>query len=173
MCVSGREEARARARARQFSLICVVVGHVARAWGTVACARALCAASLACPNPCVRAWLCVCVCVGGCTVPSCWSFGTAETLEGAHFVKTGELVELSQQELMDCSWPYGNFACDGGEDFQAYQCAWLLVVCCRQPPLPAFATSAAVQPFARSCARWFVHDSRRLGGARHTDRSPP
>jgi len=55
---------------------------------------------------------------------SCWSFGTAETLEGAHFRKSGELVELSQQELMDCSWAYQNFACDGGEDFQAYQ--WIM-----------------------------------------------
>ena len=40
---------------------------------------------------------------------SCWSFGTAEELEGIHFRKTGELLTLSQQELMDCSWEYGNY----------------------------------------------------------------
>ena len=28
---------------------------------------------------------------------------------------------MSQQELMDCSWGEGNNACDGGEDFRAYQ----------------------------------------------------
>lgn len=55
---------------------------------------------------------------------SCWSFGTTGVVEGAHFLKTGELVRLSQQELIDCSWGEGNNACDGGEDFRAYQ--WIL-----------------------------------------------
>ncbi|XP_074642740.1 digestive cysteine proteinase 1-like [Tubulanus polymorphus] len=52
---------------------------------------------------------------------SCWSFGTAATIEGAYFLKTGHLVRLSQQMLMDCSWGEGNNACDGGEDFRSYQ----------------------------------------------------
>ena len=39
---------------------------------------------------------------------SCWSFGTVGTLEGAHFLQTGELVRFSQQALMDCSWGFGN-----------------------------------------------------------------
>lgn len=55
---------------------------------------------------------------------SCWSFGTVGTVEGAHFLKTGQLVKLSQQQLMDCSWDQGNNACDGGEDFRAY--AWIM-----------------------------------------------
>lgn len=29
-------------------------------------------------------------------------------------------IRLSQQQLMDCSWGFGNNACDGGEDFRAY-----------------------------------------------------
>lgn len=52
---------------------------------------------------------------------SCWSFGTSGTLEGAYFVKTGKLLKLSQQQLIDCSWKYGNNGCDGGEDFRAYK----------------------------------------------------
>ncbi|XP_013412168.1 digestive cysteine proteinase 2-like [Lingula anatina] len=55
---------------------------------------------------------------------SCWSFGTAGTIEGAYFLKTGNLVRLSQQELMDCSWGEGNNGCDGGEDFRSYQ--WIM-----------------------------------------------
>ncbi|KAL3869090.1 hypothetical protein ACJMK2_041816 [Sinanodonta woodiana] len=55
---------------------------------------------------------------------SCWSFGTAETIEGAYFLKTGTLVRLSQQELIDCSWGEGNNGCDGGEDFRSYM--WIM-----------------------------------------------
>ncbi|KAG9509124.1 Counting factor associated protein D, partial [Fragariocoptes setiger] len=52
---------------------------------------------------------------------SCWSFGTTGTIEGAYFVKTGQLLRLSQQQLVDCSWPFANNGCDGGEDFRAYE----------------------------------------------------
>ncbi|XP_018569133.1 digestive cysteine proteinase 1 [Anoplophora glabripennis] len=56
---------------------------------------------------------------------SCWSFGTVGTVEGAYFLKNGgNLVRLSQQALIDCSWGYGNNGCDGGEDFRAYK--WML-----------------------------------------------
>lgn len=52
---------------------------------------------------------------------SCWSFGTSGTVEGAYFVKKGKLPKLSQQQMVDCSWKFGNNGCDGGEDFRAYQ----------------------------------------------------
>ncbi|XP_075210581.1 C1 family peptidase 26-29-p [Lycorma delicatula] len=55
---------------------------------------------------------------------SCWSFGTTGTVEGAYFVKTGHLVRLSQQALIDCSWGFGNNGCDGGEDFRSYE--WIM-----------------------------------------------
>jgi C1A family cysteine protease len=55
---------------------------------------------------------------------SCWSFGTIGAVEGAHFLKTGNLVRFSQQALIDCSWGYGNNGCDGGEDFRSYQ--WMM-----------------------------------------------
>ena len=38
-----------------------------------------------------------------------------------HIPQHNLLVEFSEQALMDCSWKYGNNACDGGEDFRAYQ----------------------------------------------------
>lgn len=55
---------------------------------------------------------------------SCWSFATTGALEGALFMKTGELVSLSQQMLMDCTWGFGNNACDGGEEWRAYE--WIM-----------------------------------------------
>ncbi|XP_013921030.1 PREDICTED: digestive cysteine proteinase 2-like [Thamnophis sirtalis] len=55
---------------------------------------------------------------------SCWSFSTTGSLEGALFLKTGHLISLSQQILIDCSWGFGNYACDGGEEWQAFE--WIL-----------------------------------------------
>lgn len=40
---------------------------------------------------------------------SCWSFGSTVAVEGALFLKNkGDLVHVSQQALVDCSWGYGN-----------------------------------------------------------------
>lgn len=55
---------------------------------------------------------------------SCWSFGTAGTLEGAYFVKHKELLKFSEQALIDCSWGQGNNGCDGGEEWRAFE--WMM-----------------------------------------------
>ncbi|KAF6204526.1 hypothetical protein GE061_002868 [Apolygus lucorum] len=37
---------------------------------------------------------------------SCWAFGTVGSMEGAYFLKTGILTDMSEQALMDCDWTH-------------------------------------------------------------------
>lgn len=45
---------------------------------------------------------------------SCWAFSAVAALEGQHFKMTGNILDLSEQNLIDCSEKQGNHGCKGG-----------------------------------------------------------
>lgn len=55
---------------------------------------------------------------------SCWTFSTLGALEGQYFRKTGHLVSLSAQNLIDCTDPHGDGKCSGRTRHEAYD--WII-----------------------------------------------
>lgn len=47
---------------------------------------------------------------------SCWTFSSAGAMEGAYHIDTGAtLVNLAEQQLVDCDRATGNLGCNGGD----------------------------------------------------------
>lgn len=56
--------------------------------------------------------------------PNCpgggWAFSAAAALEAVNFGTFGELKTFSEQNLIDCTYPYGNNGCKGGNVKSAF-----------------------------------------------------
>mmetsp|Transcript_18808 Transcript_18808/g.41160 ORF Transcript_18808/g.41160 Transcript_18808/m.41160 type:complete len:353 (-) Transcript_18808:252-1310(-) len=52
---------------------------------------------------------------------SCWTFSTTGALEAAHALVYGEIVSLSEQQLVDCAGAFDNDGCDGGLPSHAFE----------------------------------------------------
>lgn len=45
---------------------------------------------------------------------SCYAFSALGSLEGQYAEASGNLIDLSEQQIVDCSFGNGNLGCDGG-----------------------------------------------------------
>ena len=52
---------------------------------------------------------------------SCWAFSAVGALESRFQIKTGPLVKLSEQQLVDCDNADGNMGCNGGDMYLAFK----------------------------------------------------
>jgi len=51
---------------------------------------------------------------------SCWAFSVIGNVEGVNYLKTKNLVGLSEEQVVDCSTQSGDEGCDGGWPFWAF-----------------------------------------------------
>ncbi|RHY18213.1 hypothetical protein DYB36_011712 [Aphanomyces astaci] len=65
---------------------------------------------------------------------SCWAFATIGAVETAHCLATGELLDLSEQQLISCSKKAPNQGCNGGNPSPAID--WLQQGVCTEESYP-------------------------------------
>lgn len=51
---------------------------------------------------------------------SCYAMSVLASVESQLFIKTGKLIQLSDQEIIDCASDFGTFQCEGGVAFAVF-----------------------------------------------------
>ena len=80
---------------------------------------------------------------------SCWSFSATGAVEGAWSIAKGQLVNLSEQELVDCATgaAYGSSGCNGGEMEGAFK----YIIAHGQCDLASYPYTSGVSKTSGSC----------------------
>jgi C1A family cysteine protease len=82
---------------------------------------------------------------------SCWTFSATGAVEGAWAISTGNLIDLSEQELVDCATglAYGSYGCNGGQMEGAFK----FVIQNGQCPLASYPYTSGVTKTGGSCQK--------------------
>jgi C1A family cysteine protease len=84
---------------------------------------------------------------------SCWSFATTGAIESAVAIKSGNLISLSEQKLIDCSSRFGNSGCNGGLPSRAYKYVIAHKGLCSESAYPYTAKTGTCQTSCPSVAK--------------------
>jgi len=89
-----------------------------------------------------------------------YAFGASQVMTGAWFIKHSQSISFSEQLLIDCTWQWGNFGCEGGRPELA------LIAVMQSDPLPMTEQAYPLNATDNSCnfvPRWSFGSFKSLG----------